>query len=321
MDAKPKCLFILGPTASGKTDLAIDIAKQLPSRLISVDSALIYRDMDIGTAKPDVETLKAYPHDLVNIIDPDQNYSVARFIEDAKRSIEEAIAEQRLPILVGGTMLYFKGLIDGLSDLPEADLAVRKKIEEMAVEKGWPALHAELANLDPKAAERIDPNHSQRISRALEVCYSSGSSLTELLSKSKGEKYSSITEKYDVRQIGLSVDDRSLLHQRINQRFEIMLDEGFIDEVKMLRDKYSINLDHASMRCVGYRQVWQYLEGDFDREEMISRAQAATRQLAKRQFTWMRSWSDLNLLPVSWSQEVPSKGNTLLNDSLNYLKK
>ena len=320
MDSKPKCLFILGPTASGKTDLAIDIAKQIPAKLISVDSALIYRDMNIGTAKPDSETLAAYPHDLVDIIDPDQSYSVARFIEDAKVSIEAAIADEKLPILVGGTMLYFKGLIDGLSDLPEADLAVRQKIEAMAADTGWPTVHAELQRLDPEAAERIDPNHSQRISRALEICYSSGSTLTELLAKSKGEKYASITDKYDLRQIGLSVTDRSVLHQRINGRFEAMMDEGFIDEVQALREKYSISIEHASMRCVGYRQVWQYLEGEIDKEEMISRAQAATRQLAKRQFTWMRNWDDLNYLPVTWSQEVQNTDDYLLNESLNFLK-
>ena len=319
MASKPKCLFILGPTASGKTDLAIDIAKEIPARIISVDSALIYRDMNIGSAKPDADTLTQYPHDLVDIINPDEPYSVARFIDDAKQAIKLAASEDKLPILVGGTMLYFKGLLDGLSDLPEADFEQRQKIEAMAVEKGWPAMHAQLAELDPQAAAQIDPNHSQRICRALEVCLSSGSTMTELLAKPSTKGYLPITEDYDVRQIGLDVVDRGQLHERINYRFELMLEQGFIQEVESLRNKYDLSLDHASMRCVGYRQVWQYLQGEFDKDEMIARGQAATRQLAKRQFTWMRSWQNLNLLPVSWSDLEVNSNQKLLKESLNCL--
>ena len=319
MPSKPKCLFILGPTASGKTDLAIDIASQIPARIISVDSALVYRDMNIGTAKPDEQTLKQYPHDLVDIIDPEQKYSVARFIADAKASINLALDEGRLPILVGGTMLYFKGLIDGLSDLPEADLEQRQEIENMAAARGWPAMHRELERLDPEAAARIDPHHSQRIGRALEVCLSSGSSMTELLAKPSSKGLDSIVDDFDLRQIALQVSDRSALHERINYRFELMLENGFIEEVEALRENYDLSLDHASMRCVGYRQVWQYLEGEFDRREMILRGQAATRQLAKRQFTWMRNWKGLNLLPVDWSTEDDSQKLRLLKDSLNCL--
>lgn len=316
---KPKCLFILGPTASGKTDLAIDLADQMDARLISVDSALIYRNMNIGTAKPEAELLKKYPHDLVDIIEPDENYSVARFIDDAKVAINKAVAENKLPILVGGTMLYFKGLIDGLSDLPEADLDERRKIEAKAKDLGWPAMHAELARLDPKAAARIDTNHSQRICRALEICYSTGSTMSELLAKPSTKGYLPIGDQFDIRQIGLEVADRSALHNRINYRFELMLESGFIEEVEELRKKYSLTAEHASMRCVGYRQVWQYLDSEFDRDELVLRGQAATRQLAKRQLTWMRNWPNLNLLPVHWSEKSTTSDTDLIQVSLNCL--
>lgn len=316
---KPKCLFILGPTASGKTDLAIDLANRMDARLISVDSALIYRDMNIGTAKPEPELLKQYPHDLVDIIEPNENYSVARFIDDAKVAMKEAVAENKLPILVGGTMLYFKGLLDGLSDLPEANMDERKRIEAKANELGWPAMHTELAKLDPEAAARIDSNHSQRIGRALEICYSTGATMSELLAKPSTKGYLPIGDQFDVRQIGLEVADRSALHNRINYRFELMLEAGFIEEVEVLRKKYSLTPEHASMRCVGYRQAWQYLDGDFDREELVLRGQAATRQLAKRQLTWMRNWPDLNLLPVHWSEKSATSDTDLIQASLNCL--
>ena len=316
---KPKCLFILGPTASGKTDLAMRVADQIDSRLISVDSALIYRDMNIGTAKPTSEELLQYPHDLVDIIDPTENYSVARFIEDAKANIEKAVAENKLPILVGGTMLYFKGLIDGLSDIPEADMEQRQAIELEAAELGWPAMHAQLAVLDPVAAARIDPNHSQRIGRALEICRSTGLTMTELLERSSSKGYTSLGENYDLYQIGLDPRNRADLHSRINHRFELMLDSGFVQEVEKLREEYPLTLDHASMRCVGYRQVWQYLDGEFDRDELVLRGQAATRQLAKRQLTWMRKWPNLNLLPVEWSHQNVTPNIDLTLATLNCL--
>ncbi len=317
--SKPKCLFILGPTASGKTDLAMSIADRLDAQLISVDSALIYRHMNIGTAKPSADELLSYPHDLVDILEPDENYSVARFIDDAKQSIEKAVANHKLPILVGGTMLYFKALIEGLSDIPEADLAERKKIEAEAERLGWPALHAQLAALDPLAAARIDPNHSQRISRALEVCRSSGLTMTELLEKPSSRGYHPLGRDYEICQIGLQPLDRSLLHERINQRFELMLQSGFIEEVEKLRRDYNLSLEHASMRCVGYRQAWQYLDGEFDRQELLLRGQAATRQLAKRQLTWMRKWQDLNLLPILGSKPSMTSRIELTEVALNCL--
>ena len=318
--SKPKCLFILGPTASGKTDLAISIAERMDARLISVDSALIYRHMNIGTAKPSQQELQKYPHDLVDIIEPDENYSVARFITDAKTFIEKAVSEKKLPILVGGTMLYFKGLIDGLSDVPEANLQERQKIEAEAAELGWPLLHAELAELDPVAAARIDPMHSQRICRALEICRTTGLTMTELLERPSTKGYTPLSESYDLRQIGLDPIDRGELHSRINQRFETMLDSGFIEELQQLRARYALNLDNASMRCVGYRQAWQYLDGDFDREELILRGQAATRQLAKRQLTWMRKWPNLNLLPIGYSNKNLSSNTELTQAALNCLE-
>ncbi len=317
--SKPKCLFILGPTASGKTDLAIDLADRINSRLISVDSALIYRHMNIGTAKPEADLLKKYPHDLVDIIEPNQKYSVARFIEDAKVAMNQAVVDNKLPILVGGTMLYFKALIDGLSDLPEADFKERKKIEAKAKDLGWPAMHAELAKLDPEAAVRININHSQRICRALEVCYSTGLTMTELLAKPSVKGYQPIGDHFDIRQIGLEVTDRSALHHRINYRFELMLESGFIEEVEELRKNHTLTIEDASMRCVGYRQVWQFLEGDFDRDELVLKGQAATRQLAKRQLTWMRNWPDLNLLPVRWSEKSVAPNTDLIQASLNCL--
>jgi tRNA dimethylallyltransferase len=316
---KPKCLFILGPTASGKTDLAMGIADQVNARLISVDSALIYRDMNIGTAKPTAAELGSYPHDLVNIIDPHETYSVARFIDDAKQAIQGAVAENKLPILVGGTMLYFKGLIDGLSDIPEADLIERQKIEHEAEQMGWPAMHTELQQLDPEAAANIDPNHSQRIGRALEICRSTGMTLTELLQRPSSRGYTPLGEDYELCQVGLNPHDRSDLHSRINLRFEQMLQNGFIEEVEQLRDKYPLTLAHASMRCVGYRQVWQHLEGEFDREELILRGQAATRQLAKRQLTWMRKWPNLNALAAPYSPSKVSSKLDLVEVTLNCL--
>lgn len=316
---KPKVLMILGPTASGKTDLAMAIADELDARLISVDSALVYRDMNIGTAKPSEQELHQYPHDLVDIIDPTESFSVAQFIDHAKNSIEQAVGENKLPILVGGTMLYFKGLIEGLSDIPEANLDEREQIESEARELGWPAMHAKLAELDPESAARIDPNHSQRISRALEVCRSTGLTMTELLERPSSKGYTALNENYDLYQVGLNPIDRADLHKRIDRRFELMLQAGFIEEVEMLRAKYPLTLEHASMRCVGYRQAWQYLEGEFDRSELVLRGQAATRQLAKRQLTWMRKWPDLNLLSVDYKAKTASTNAELTQATLNCL--
>jgi tRNA dimethylallyltransferase len=317
--SKTKVLLILGPTASGKTDLAMQVADQVDARLISVDSALIYRDMNIGTAKPSELELRQYPHDLVDIIDPTESFSVAQFIDRAKDSIEQAVSENKLPVLVGGTMLYFKGLIEGLSDVPEADLAERAKIEAEAKEQGWPAMHAQLAELDPDSAARIDPNHSHRIGRALEVCRSSGLTMTELLDRPSSRGYRPLTENYDLYQIGLNPSDRADLHKRIDARFEQMLQAGFIEEVEELKAKYPLTAEHASMRCVGYRQAWQYLEQDFDKLELVERGQAATRQLAKRQLTWMRKWPDLNLLSVDYNQEKSRTNAELTQATLNCL--
>lgn len=316
---KAKVLLIMGPTASGKTDLAMRVADQIDSQLISVDSAMIYRHMNIGTAKPSFDELNQYPHDLVDIIDPTEKYSVARFIDDAKLAIDNAVKQNKLPVLVGGTMLYFKSLIEGLSDIPEADFEERQRIENEAEKLGWPAMHAELARLDSAAAARIDPNHSQRICRALEICRSSGLTMTELLERPSSKGYTPLDHDYQLCQIGLEPMNRLQLHERINIRFEQMLDSGFIEEVEQLKDKYSLTLEHASMRCVGYRQVWQYLDGEFGREELVERGQAATRQLAKRQLTWLRKWQNLNRFSVDYSSGNDGTNTELTLSTLNCL--
>ncbi len=287
---QPPAIFIMGPTASGKTALSIALRQRLPVELVSVDSALIYRGMDIGTAKPSAEELALAPHRLIDIRDPAESYSAADFRKDALKEMADITAAGRIPLLVGGTMLYFKALLDGLSPLPSADPKVRQGIEQQAAELGWEALHQQLAEIDPVAAARIHPNDPQRLSRALEVFFISGKTLTEL-TKISGE-----TLPYRVHQFAIAPVSRELLHQRIELRFHQMLDAGFETEARALFDRGDLHTDMPAIRCVGYRQMWSYLSGEIDYDEMVYRGICATRQLAKRQMTWLRGWGSVQWL-------------------------
>lgn len=286
----PPAIFVMGPTASGKTALSIALRQRLPVELISVDSALIYRGMDIGTAKPSTEELALAPHRLIDIRDPAESYSAADFRKDALKEMADITSAGRIPLLVGGTMLYFKALLDGLSPLPSADPQVRQRIEEQAEELGWEALHQQLADIDPVSAARIHPNDPQRLSRALEVFFISGKTLTEL-TKISGE-----TLPYRVHQFAIAPVSRELLHQRIELRFHQMLEAGFEAEARALFDRGDLHTDLPAIRCVGYRQMWSYLSGEIDYNEMVYRGVCATRQLAKRQMTWLRGWSSVQWL-------------------------
>jgi tRNA dimethylallyltransferase len=285
----PPAIFLMGPTASGKTNAAVAICEDLPIELISVDSALVYRDMDIGTAKPDKATLAKAPHHLIDIISPTEVYSAANFRTDALRLMAEITARGKIPLLVGGTMMYFKALQEGLSQLPEADQNVRYEIEQEAARLGWPSMHARLAEIDPVTAARLKPNDVQRIERALEVHRISGQTMTALHAASSGEKL-----PYRLLKIALVPSERKVLHERIAMRFDQMLADGFIDEVQTLLIKYpALTADSTSMRCVGYRQALDYLAGQIDKNELRDRGIFATRQLAKRQLTWLRSMDDI----------------------------
>ena len=290
LEHKPLAIFLMGPTASGKTDLAIQLRQQLPVEVISVDSALIYRGMDIGTAKPSQAELALAPHRLIDICDPAESYSAANFRTDALREMQEISAQGKIPLLVGGTMLYYKALLEGLSPLPSADEKVRSEIEAKAALIGWGGLHQELIKIDPISAQRINPNDSQRINRALEVFYLTGKTLTELTAQ-KGEAL-----PYDILQFAIAPEQREVLHLRIEQRFHKMIELGFQQEVEKLCRRPDLNENLPSIRCVGYRQMWEYLRGDYDHDEMIFRGICATRQLAKRQITWLRGWTS----PIQW---------------------
>lgn len=294
----PPAICLLGPTACGKTDLAMRLHDLMPVEIISVDSAMIYRDMNIGTAKPDAATLSRYPHRLIDIRDPAETYSVAEFLRDVRCEMTAIAAAGRIPLLAGGTMLYFRALTEGLAQLPAADPALRAQLQARADREGWPQLHAELARLDPEAAARIHPNHSQRILRALEVCLISGRALSALHRDDLPADLQPVTEQFRLVQLGLLPTDRAALHQRIEARFATMLEQGFEKEVSALRGRGDLHADLPSIRCVGYRQVWGHLAGEYDRDEMIRRGVAATRQLAKRQLTWLRGWPGLQAIPV-----------------------
>ena len=291
-------IFIMGPTASGKTSLALELAQQVNCEIISVDSALIYKDMDIGTAKPTKEELAAVPHHLIDIIDPSMTYSVSQFRADAERLIAEIIGRGHLPVLVGGTMMYFNALIKGLSTLPASNARIRADIEEQATEKGWAAMHAQLALIDPLCAQRIHPNDPQRITRALEVYQISGRPMSALQAESSGPI------PYTIAQFAIAPQERSVLHERIELRFQQMLEQNFEAEVSALMARQDLLEDLPSMRCVGYRQMWQYLSGQMSRTEMFERGVIATRQLAKRQVTWLRSWDDVIWLDTFASNNV-----------------
>ena len=287
---------LLGPTASGKSGLALEISKRVSLEIVSIDSAQVYRGMDIGTAKPGAAERAAVPHHLIDLIDPDQSYSAGRWREDAVRIVLEIIGRKNIPLLVGGTMLYYRALIAGLDALPQADARIRAQIDADAAQRGWPALHAELQKVDPAAAQRIAPNDPQRIQRALEVWKLTGKPLSALHGAARAEL------PFEVKGIAL-LPDRVLLHQKIEKRFDAMLRMGLVGEVQGLRKKYRLEGSMPSMRAVGYRQVWEFLEGETDEATMRTRAVTATRQLAKRQLTWLRSFPDLLRLDSGGAQD------------------
>lgn len=291
---KPLVVSIMGPTASGKTASALAVAARIPSEIISVDSALVFRGMDIGSAKPSKEELAAVPHHLIDILDPKDAYSAMQFRSDTLQLITEIQTRGNLPLLVGGTMLYFKALRDGLDELPNAEPEVRERLDREAEQIGWPGMHAKLAKLDPVTAERLKPNDSQRIQRALEIIELSGQPMSELLTGRTPQEL-----PFDILPLALEPSDRSVLHARIAQRFDLMLNhgnQGFRHEVEALRARGDLHLGLPSMRCVGYRQMWEHLDGLYDHAEMRERAIAATRQLAKRQLTWLRSMPERQIL-------------------------
>lgn len=288
MNQHPPAIFLMGPTASGKTACAVDLVQRLPVELISVDSALVYRDMDIGTAKPDAATLAVAPHHLIDVIDPTQSYSAAQFRSDALALMADITARGKVPLLVGGTMLYFNALQHGLHDLPQADAGVRAQLEEEAARLGWPGMHTLLAQADPETAARLKPNDSQRIGRALEILRISGRRMSQLLAEQRPDPI-----PYALTKIALLPDDRAVLHERIALRFDQMLQGGLVDEVVALRERYPLAPDMPSMRCVGYRQTWNYLDGCIELPELRDTGIYATRQLAKRQITWLRGMDDV----------------------------
>jgi tRNA dimethylallyltransferase len=284
----PPVIFLMGPTASGKSGVALEIAKHLPVEIVSVDSAQVYQHMNIGTAKPDAKSMAAVPHHLINLIEPHECYSAAQFLGDALAAMQEITRRGNIPLLVGGTMLYFRALLEGLSELPSADANIRRTIEARAEADGWPAMHRELRRLDPTSAARIQPTDSQRIQRALEVCYLTDMPMSEILKKPRR-----VYLPYRVIRLALIPGDREVLHQRIAYRFDEMLRLGLIDEVRAIRDKFCLDGGSPSMRCVGYRQVGMYLDSEVDLAKMREMAFAATRQLAKRQLTWLRPMKEI----------------------------
>ena len=282
-----KAFALLGPTASGKSQLAMQIAERSAVEIVSMDSAQVYRGLDIGTAKPSVEERRRVPHHLLDLIDPDRSYSTGRWRADAIAAIRQILAKGKVPLIVGGTMLYYRALVGGLDVLPQADPAVRAEIDAEAAARGWPALHAELERVDPKTARRIAPGDTQRIQRALEVWRLTGKALSALQGVTRAEL------PFALKPFALVPAERELLHERIASRFDAMLKAGLIEELKALRERYRLTPGMPSMRAVGYRQVWQYLDGEIDERRMREQAIAATRQLAKRQLTWLRSFREL----------------------------
>ena len=303
-------ICLMGATATGKTDLAVKLAERLPCDLISVDSALIYRGMDIGTAKPDAELLARAPHRLIDIRDPSESYSAAEFRADALAEIDAIHAAGRIPLLVGGTMLYFKALLEGLATLPQADPGVRARLLAEAERDGWAVLHKRLVEVDPVSAQRIHPNDPQRLQRALEVYEVSGRTLTELWQEQQQAQL-----PFTPLQLSVEVADRKLLHRRIEQRFHAMIDAGFEQEVCGLFQRGDLDPTMPSIRCVGYRQMWSYLEDEIDFDTMIERGIIATRQLAKRQMTWLRSWPGLGRIDAC-SADITGNALKLIDDYL-----
>jgi len=280
----PPAILLMGPTASGKSQIAMEIAKRFPVEIISVDSAQVYRYMDIGTAKPDQEKLTEVPHHLINLIDPTERYSAAQFRHDSLNVMHAITIRNKIPLLTGGTMLYFKALLEGLSVLPPADMELRLTIDNMAKQVGWPAMHLKLNELDQESATRIKPTDSQRIQRALEVCYLTNKPMSEILAKPN-----QVDLPYQIVNIIIQPSVRSILHERITKRFKTMIANGLIDEVQSIRKQFDVNIESPSMRCVGYRQVSLYLDNQINCSDMHDMGIAATRQLAKRQLTWLRA--------------------------------
>jgi tRNA dimethylallyltransferase len=307
----PPAILIMGPTASGKTAAAMALADRFPVELISVDSAQVFRDMDVGTAKPDKASLARYPHRLIDLISPEESYSAAHFRRDALAAMAESTAAGKVPVLVGGTMMYFRALLHGLAELPQADATLRAEIDAEAAAEGWPAIHAKLAELDPVTAARLHPTDSQRLQRALEVCRLTGRPMSALLAESEKAR-----PPYDFLSIGLLPSDRAVLHQRIAQRFDAMLLAGLDDEVRQLRRKYTLSLDLPSMRCVGYRQAWEAQDGIIPAKELRDRGIFATRQLAKRQITWLTNSFEaehFDCLDPALAQRVAERSTAFLN--------
>ena len=302
---KPDILFILGPTASGKTAAALELAQQRDIEIISVDSALVYKHMNIGTAKPSTAELAAVPHHLIDIIEPTEVYSAAQFATDATRLINDIAQRGKNPVLVGGTMLYVKALLEPLTELPESDAQIRAQIDAQAADLGWPAMHAQLAQIDPITAARIEPNDAQRINRALEIFRISGKPMAQWLAED------TTTHELSFKPIltALIPEPRAVLRERINQRFVTMLNEGFLDEMRTLRARGDLHLGLPSMRCVGYRQAWEHLDGAYGYDELIEKGQAATRQLAKRQMTWIRGMPQIRVFD---SAVMPQNTHQLL---------
>lgn len=301
-------IFIMGPTASGKTGLGIELVERLNGEIISVDSAMVFKGMNIGTAKPTKEELARAPHRLIDFLDPASAYSAANFREDAIREANEVFAKGKIPIFVGGTMLYFRALQNGLSNLPQADETIRERLEQEAKEIGWDGMHQRLEQIDPVAAARIHPNDPQRIQRALEVYEITGRPLTQLFAEEEKE-----AAPFPIVKLALQPDAREKLHKKIEQRFMLMLEQGFVEEVEQLRARGDLDLSKPSMRAVGYRQVWEYLAGDRTYENMIEKGITATRQLAKRQVTWLRAEEKL-----SW---FDSEDAQLIENVLSYVTK
>ena len=318
--ALPPAIFLMGPTACGKTDLAMALCDVLPCEIVSVDSALIYRGMDIGTGKPSASELERYPHHLIDFLDPSQAYSAATFRDDALRLMAGISARGRIPLLVGGTMMYFRLLLVGMSELPAADAGIRAAIEALAQQHGWAHVHALLAQVDAESAARINPNDPQRLQRALEVYRLTGISMSEWRRREQAQAAPALP--YRVIQLALLPRNRAWLHKRIAQRFHVMLAQGFEDEVRRLRARGDLHLELPAMRSVGYRQMWQYLDGLCTRDQMVAAAIAATRQLAKRQLTWLRGWPQLHEL---YADEPTVEGSVtrlrdeIVADALNLL--
>lgn len=305
---KPAAICLLGPTASGKTDLAIEIVRRLPCEIISVDSAQIYKHMDIGTGKPDAETLGRAPHRLIDFLDPVQTYSASQFRNDALHEMEAIQAAGKIPLLVGGTMLYFRALRDGLANMPASNAGVRAEILGKADREGWAAVHAQLAEVDPESAQRIHPNDPQRLQRALEIYLVSGTTMTAC-HRQENAAQSAAELPFDLHFFAIQPQDRAVLHHKIAVRFERMLEQGLIAEVEYLYSRGDLDLSMPSMRAVGYRQAWRYIAGELHFDAMVEQGIIATRQLAKRQITWMRSWENL----VSFDSEDSETLDLLLN--------